>query len=270
MRIGVIGIRSKHLAFFRTALDARFPDHRHEITHVCGYDAPDLLPSCTGLTICHAPLDLIRSVDAVIIALRDGTQHAALAELCMAEKRPVFVDKPFTCTIQDAEHILFCWKQTGTPCTGGSTVRFTQQVRRLARRLPTCPEYILSYQADIFSPFGGWYFYGSHLTDVCITLFGPGWDSVSAVLQGSRVTATVRYPAFQVLLRSTPEPQPFLFWADRRYELDDQHCYEAGMRHFCAVAEGHEAGQLEELVSSVRLLNGIFNSLRAEGQPCRG
>ena len=270
VRIGVIGIRSKHLTFFRDGLTVCFPDRRHAITHVCGYDAPELLPDCGDLVICSTHEELIRSTDAVIIALRDGTQHATLAELCMAEKKPVFVDKPFTCANGDAERILRCAKRTGTPCTGGSTIRFTGLVRRLAGSLPARQTYTLSYQADVFSPFGGWYFYGSHLTDVCVTLFGTRWETVSASLAGDRLSAAVRYPDFQVLLCSDPAPQPFVLTADQRYILDDKGCYAAGMEHFCAVAEKKEAGQAEELVSSVRLLNGIFNSLRAGGQPCRG
>lgn len=271
MRLGVIGLRSKHMNFFRKAISTRFPGGEHSITHICGYDAPELLPSCSGLTICDEPQELIRATDAVVIALRDGTQHAALAELCLKEKRPVFVDKPFTCAVEDAIQIQKTARRTGTPCTGGSTICFTEGVRQLAQQLPDEGSYTLSYQADPFSPFGGWYFYGSHLTDLCVTLFGCGWKSAEAQLQGTKVSAVVRYPRFSVSLRSSTAKQPpVLQMADRSYVLDDQGCYQAGMAHFLSVAEGAALGCVEELVSSVRLMDAILTSLKAGGRPCPG
>lgn len=268
MKLGVIGLRSRHTNFFRNALSTCFPGGEHSVTHVCGYDAPDLLPFCRDLTVCSDPRELICATDAVIITLRDGTQHAALAELCLKEKRPVFVDKPFTCAVEDAIHIQKTAQLTGTPCTGGSTIRFTEEVERLAGKLPQEGSYTLSYQADPFSPFGGWYFYGSHLTDLCVTLFGCGWQNAAAQLRGSKLSAVVHYPGFSVLLRSSTIKQPpVLQMADRSYVLDDQGCYQAGIMHFLSTAEGTTLGRVEELVSSVRLMDAILISLREGGRP---
>ena len=271
MRLGVIGLRSRHANFFRNAISTQFPGGEHTVTHICGLDAPELLPSCRGLTVCRQPQELIRSVDAVAIVLRDGGQHAELAELCLKEKKPVFVDKPFTHAVEDALRIQKTALQTGTPCTGGSTICFTQEVRHLAGKLPCQGSYTLSYQADPFSPFGGWHFYGSHLTDLCVTLFGRGGQSAAAQLQGSKLRAVVHYPRFSVSLRSSPVKQPpVLQMDDRSYVLDDQGCYQAGMVHFLSVAEGAALGRVGELVSSVRLMDAILTSLREGGRPCPG
>ena len=121
----------------------------------------------------------------------------------------------------------------------------------------------------LFDPFGGWYFYGSHLTDLCVSIFGAGWTSVSAGIRGGRICARVQYPCFSVTLRTSPEPQPLLVTADRAYTLDDHGCYAAGMRHFCNVAQGVETADPERLVSSVQLLNAILDACR-EGQPYPG
>lgn len=264
MHIGVIGIRSKHLAFFRQALSVCFPQGEHTITHIWGYDAPELLFKYPDLICCDTPQQLIAAVDAVVIATREGYAHAALALMCLEAGKPVFVDKPFACSVEDALLIRQAAQRTGTPCTGGSTIAMTQKVQQLKAKLPHCDEYSISYQADPFSPFGGWYFYGSHLTDMCITLFGTGWVGVSASQERDRITAWVQYPDFTVILRSSPEAQPFALAADTIYEFDDVHCYEAGMAHFCQVAQGREAGDLPGQVSSVRLLNAILTALREE------
>lgn len=266
MHFGVVGIRSKHLNFFRKALAVCFPGGEHTITHIWGCDAPELLTNHPDLIHCFSLEQMLPQVDGVIIALREGYAHAALAKACLKAGKPVFVDKPFTCDIAEARSILETAYKTGTPCTGGSTIALTKTVQQLKTKLPHCDEYTISYMADPFSPFGGWYFYGSHLTDLCVTLFGDGWDSVSAAIRGDRVTARVRYPGFTVTLQSSPEVQPFLVKADQDYVLDDVHCYEAGMRHFCAVAAGEDPGCTELMVSSVRLLDQILSAAR-EPQP---
>lgn len=265
MRIGVIGIRSKHLRFFREALSRLYPDGEHQITHICGFDAPELVSNWPQLIRCNDPLDLIRSVDAVIIALREGYQHAELAKLSMQEGKPVFVDKPFTCDPGEAKELAALSAATGTVCTGGSTVCFTEKARQLKNQLPQQDRYKISYTADPFSPFGGWYFYGSHLTDLCVSVFGPGWHSVTAAQTGAAITARVEYPGFEVILRSSPEVQPFLLTADRVYPLDDQGCYDAGMAHFIAAAEGKEPGCANILVRSTELMEAVLTSL-AEGR----
>lgn len=267
MKLGVIGVRSKHLRFFQRALAAEFPAGQHKITHICGYDAPQLLPGLAEFVRCPSAAELIDSVDAVVVALREGTQHAALAAMCMERGKPVFVDKPFACSPQDARDILRSAEQTGVPCTGGSTFCYLPQVLRLVKTLPLAGEYTLSYRADPYTPFGGWYFYGSHLTDLCTLLFGGNWLSVSAQVSGGRVEALVAYPRFTVRLRSTIAPQPLLLLAGHdAYELDETGCYQAGMAHFMSVAQKKEPGQTPRLLDSVLLMDGIMNSLR-QGAP---
>ena len=263
MRIGVIGIRSYHLTAFREALNRLYPDGEHTITHICALDAPELLHKWPDLIHCPDPKELIANVDAVIVALREGYEHAALATMAMEAGKPVFVDKPFTCNPQEAIALEALSASTGVVCTGGSTVCFTKEVRQLQKQLPQQDHYEITYQADPYSPFGGWYFYGSHLTDVCVSIFGTGWQSVTAAQEGAQITATVTYPDYTVTIRSTPQTQPFIIRAGQSYTLDDRGCYAAGMAHFIAAAEGKESGVASLLVHSTRLMDAIITSLRA-------
>lgn len=265
MHLGAIGVRSKHLRFFSSALARLCPGGEARITHVCGFDAPELLPELPEFHRCATPEELVGQVDAVLVLLREGYLHAAPAELAMAQGKPVFVDKPFTCDVGQALALAQRSAETGVPCTGGSTICFTPLVQELAQHLPPCREYVLSYQADPFSPFGGWYFYGSHLTDLCVTLFGGGFTGVHAECHGGRVTAQVAYPSFTVTLRSDPEVQPPVLLAGRTYVLDDRGCYLAGMAHFLAAAKKETPGCAGRLVSSVKLMQAILDDLRGAG-----
>ena len=74
---------------------------------------------------------------------------------------------------------------------------------------------------------------------------------------------------YEVIIRTSPETQNILLTADQVYRLDDHGCYEAGMAHFIAAAEGREAGVASTLVHSTELMKAILTSLRA-GQPYHG
>lgn len=260
MILGAIGARSKHLRFFQQALDLLPPGQR--IGPVCAFDAPEQLPALTDFEVCVSAEEVITHSDAVLLLLREGYLHAALAELALKQGKAVFVDKPFACNVAQARAMADLSHKTGTPCTGGSTICFTPQVHELCAALPRCPEYTLTYQADPFSPFGGWFFYGSHLTDLCTCLFGGGFHAVQARCENSVVTADVLYPDFTVHLRSTPGVQPPILLADRTYLLDDQGCYPAGMKHFLSVIKKETPGCAERLVSSVKLMEAIIAGLR--------
>lgn len=259
MILGAVGVRSKHLRFFQKALS----DGGIAITHVCPSDAPDLALTLGDFQLWDRAGDVIARSDALLLLQREGYAHAHPAALALRAGKPVFVDKPFTCDAAQAQALLELSREMGTPLTGGSTICFTPEARRLAEAMPRCPEYTLRYQADPFSPFGGWYFYGSHLTDLCVFFFGGDFRRVDATMDSGCVTARVEYGGFAVTLRSTPQPQPPVLTADRDYILDDQGCYRAGMAHFLSACKKETPGCAERLCSSVKLMDAILRSLRA-------
>lgn len=259
MILGAIGVRSKHLRFFQEALSAEGTS----ITHVCPADAPELAGSLQDMTLWPDPADVVARSDALLLLQREGYSHAHPATLALRTGKPVFVDKPFTCDAGQACALLQLARKTGTPLTGGSTLCFTPEAQQLKEALPHCREYTLRYQADPFYPYGGWYFYGSHLTDLCVFLFGGGFQQVEAQWENACVTARIHYPDFCVTLRTTPQAQPPTLTADRTYYLDDRGCYRSGMRHFLAVIKKETPGCAERLFYSVKLMEAILTALRA-------
>lgn len=264
MRIGMIGARSKHVDYFGTLINKGvFGDARVE--YIWGGDAPERLEECAaGLGIEHiadTPSGVIDNCDAVIITLRDGNTHAAHAVECLEKHRPVFVDKPFTCTIRDAAWIIDTAKRTGTPFTGGSTLCFLPEVPDLARKAEGCSRVEISYRADPCSPYGGWYFYGSHLTDLCAAINGTNAREVKAWMKGAEVFVDVYYPKKTVRLYSAPDLENPRVAAGAEYILDDKACYEYGMKAFFDTIYSGRSRNGDRLLFSVRLMDAIMRSL---------
>ena len=69
---------------------------------------------------------------------------------------------------------------------------------RAATRAPT------PFAADPASEYDGYWFYGIHSAELCLTLCGPDFTSVEAWRNGDAVTAAVAYPDKTCLILNTP------------------------------------------------------------------
>ncbi len=260
MKIGVFGIKSTHFDAFFDSLQRLYPDGEHKITGFWGYDNMEKGAEWDMLTSYKTPEELIDASDALMITFRDGTQHYQFAKMVLEAEKPLFVDKPFTCDTKEALELLALSKKHNTPLTGGSSLTFTDIAKKIKASIPKAGHYDFSYQANPFEVYGGWYFYGSHSTDLCTFLFGSGWQEVSATVEGASVTAEIKYPAFSVTLKTTPERKDPTVTIDKEYIITGESSFDAGIRHFAAVAEGKEDGVPERLVSSVELAKAILKS----------
>ena len=269
MRIGIIGAQSRHVEYFGEIINKSSLFGGARVEYIWGGDAPERLEECAAAVgienVAGTPSEVVDSCDAVLITLRDGGAHAAYAVECLEKHKPVFVDKPFTRSVQDAAAIIDTAARTGTPFTGGSTLCFLPCIPGLKQKSLTSPFIGISYRADPFSPYGGWYFYGSHLTDLCAAICGTGAYSVSARLSGSEVTADIYYPGKKVRVFSAPDIERAAVTMDDEYVLDDKECYFYGMKAFFDVVSTGQSPDGERLLFSVRLMDAIMRSLASGG-----
>ena len=275
MEIGVIGAQSKHTELFCSLINTSPLFPRMRAVSLWGGDCPERVGWCMaegGLqTLCDRPEEVIERSDGVIITLRRGETHKALALACLRAGKPVFVDKPFCDSVPDAAAMINLSKQCGTPLTGGSTLCLLPQIAELRERARHCRSLIISYAADCDSPFGGWNFYGSHLADLCSAICGCGAEMVSARRTGRLMDVLVQYPNRSVLLHSDPtltEPAvTFHSWDEEYCPLGDfDRCYEYGMRAFRDMMESGVGQGAQRLLFSTRLLDAIGRSLQ-EARP---
>ena len=272
-RIGIIGAQSKHAEFFASLFnrEKRFDDFR--VTRICGLDEPERLGyvlSCAPIRhVDAAPGETIAGCDALLVTTRLANTHYDMAAACLRAGKPVFVDKPFTATVEEATALAQMSHECGAALCGGSTLCFDPQLDgAMLERVRCAPHIALRYRADPDSPFGGYAFYLSHLTDLCCRCFGGDFSGVEVRRQGGHVVSEVAYPARTVVLESFLEyGVPELCWEESgqqcRIELDENGCYANGMRAFLdAVTGAKPFAGCAYLAASVRLMGEITAKLR--------
>lgn len=270
IKIGLLGVESKHAEYFASIFNIKraFPEYR--ITSIWGGDAPSKIRSFSiehGIDyLMDSPSELIDSVDVVIIILRNGNDHMHYAVEALRKGRPVFVDKPFTITTEDAQIIAKTADKTGTLLFGGSTLRHLPIISKIRELiLTTNPSHIsIHYSADPFSLYGGYYFYGSHLTELCTELCGINFTDVIVSRRDKDVSALVKYPDLTAMLTSPPYVKNLSISVfsskTQHFIIDESECYYWGMKRFIEMLETKVAPiKYEEFVYSVEMLNKIMN-----------
>jgi len=126
------------------------------------------------------PEDMIGRVDAVMIIEKDQKKHAAQAIPLLRARLPVFINKPLADDMADANAIVACARETGTPMFSCSALRFDWEVVALKERLnergPVRVGISIGYR-DLM-------YYGVHPTEMLVSVLGTGVEWVENRTEG--------------------------------------------------------------------------------------
>jgi predicted dehydrogenase len=178
VRIGLAGIDSSHaedfLRHFNT--EGRHPGMR--IAALWGDDpqrVAELLARDGDIVAAPSLEALVRSVDAVIVGDRHGDLHLGHALPAIAAGLPVFVDKPLSNGLVDAEAMVTAAEAAGVPLCSGSALRWQAETARLKARIAgldgsfTLATYGTWYPQN---EYGGAIFYAIHSIELVQELLG--------------------------------------------------------------------------------------------------
>lgn len=168
--------------------------------------------TAAGVELVDSPLELIGRIDAVLILSLCGSAHLERVRPFLEAGVPAFVDKPFACSIEDADGMVELAERTGTLLLHASALRFSSSVAKLRvqRERAGALRGLISYGPAKRNPFNpGLLHYGIHAIEVLYALMGTGCASVActhsdgadvvtgswsdgriATLRGSRAGAT--------------------------------------------------------------------------------
>jgi len=137
-----------------------------------------------GLPLVERPEEMIGKVDGVLIEAVDGSVHLERARPFLEAGIPCYVDKPFTCSVQEARALIDLAEKKRLPLFSSSSLRYAPEVVSLQQgeqgtcRILGCDAYA---PASTHPRNPGLFHYGIHGVEILFALMGPGCETVQAV-----------------------------------------------------------------------------------------
>ena len=280
-KIGIVGSDNSHADAFSKLMNIRdpqtgeynYPDFRVEA--IFGLDpvrTKEVADKGNIPTIVNDPSEMLGMVDAVMVVFRHGDLHLPYALPFIEAGIPTWIDKPFTIKNEDCVKLVEAAKKSGALVTGGSTTKYLPDIQTIKRavengsRIGKPLAAVMNFPAELVNEYGGIFFYGHHLCEMCLMAFGYRPLSVSAVETAGMVTAVVKYPTYNVTLN-------FLGAAHEYYavvngdkgailrEIDMGITYKSGFEKFAEmIRTGRQPLAYSELYAAVAMLNAIKES----------
>lgn len=213
MRIGIIGTENSHVDHYVDVFNRAGRYEGFRVVALAGGDSDRNrhLAEAGGIThLVGESAELLGLVDSAIVCSRDGRRHFEQARPLVAAGLPVFVDKPFTCDVAEAERLAALAGAKGVPITSCSILRWAPEIAELDKRCGAGPRSLLLVRgpASPASEYAGLWFYGIHVVEAAMALLHDrtiGDISVSAA--GGSVFAHGNADGIEVLLEFV-EPGP--------------------------------------------------------------
>ena len=200
IKIGMIGSDNSHaLAFSKLAnIDHALGD-RCRVVGIWGAEAArtqEVAREGGIKTIVANPEELLDAVDLAVVVDRHGDLHADHALPFLERGIPVCVDKPFAIALDDCQRMLAAARRSGAALTSFSALRYGPSTDLLAAEVDQIGVIKAAHFAgpcDFESPYGGPFFYATHVVEVSLRLVGEDIATVSAKRHGKSVVVTVTW-----------------------------------------------------------------------------
>ena len=271
-KVGIIGTENTHASGFMEIFknDPAYADI--EVVCVGGMydDANKALQEKYGVEIVNDPEEMVKKVDAGMITCRDGKYHARYAEPFIKAGKPVFVDKPFTVDIEEGKALIALAKEKGVPMVGGSSVKNAYDILLLENAVKTNPQAVrggtLVAPINMQNEYGGFFFYASHLVEMCLRVFGQDPIAVTAKAFGSSVAVLVEYEEYTISLQYVGDSYVYFGQIVNQTgvyarNIDLAFCGRHECEEFAQMLRtGEMAHSYEELLKPVFMMNAIYQS----------
>jgi predicted dehydrogenase len=180
-RVGVVGAGS--LGFHHIRILRDLPGIRFSGFVETRQDRAREVASELGVAARYSLEELLEISDAITIVV-PTSRHFAVAKEAIARRRHVFIEKPITTTLEEADTLLRLARESGVMIQIGHIERFNQAVRA-ALPYVSKPRFIDSERLAPFSPRGSDVAVVLdlmiHDIDLLLTLVGSGAKDISAV-----------------------------------------------------------------------------------------
>lgn len=209
LKVGLIGLDTSHVpAFTRILNDTSLEHHVPGARVVAGYPGAvdDFEPSYSrvekftseirddfNVEILDSPRDVADRVDLVFITSVDGRTHRRFMEEVAPAGKPVFLDKPLACSLEDAARIFAIASEHNIAVMGCSNHRYADPLQH-ALALPGRIEAAATFgPMAVHDQVPGFYWYGVHQIEMVVAALGPGAATVQVDTSENHDVATIQW-----------------------------------------------------------------------------
>ncbi len=282
-KVGILGSDNSHALAFSKLVNLRdektgeylFPDVR--IVGIYGHDREQtekVAKEGNLEFVADKPEDLMGKVDAVMVVFRHGNLHAQYALPFIKAGIPTWIDKPFTIKKEDALKLIEAADAGNVLVTGGSTNKYLPDVIELKNSVENDPEMgsiltgALSYTSYLDNEYGGIYFYGPHLVEMTMAVFGYDAKSVYAKTDGRNINAIVGYDRYNVVMNFIDSWRGYfgIVHGSKKTvarEINTADGYRLGFEKFAEMLRtGRRPFSLDKLLMPTIMLNALDRSMK--------
>ena len=199
IRIGIIGAENSHTAGFGKLfnIDKKFPGA--EIKYVWGETDAFAKAAMEKGAIPNQvsdPIELLGKIDALIVDHRHPKYHLEAATPFVKAGIPTFIDKPFCYRADEGKEFLQMAQKAGAPVTSYSSITqssATFDIKEQIATLGKIRQVIRTGTADFDSEYGGIFFYGVHIVEPLMFMFGEDIEEVRVTKNGKYGNASLKF-----------------------------------------------------------------------------
>jgi predicted dehydrogenase len=199
MQIGIIGAENSHTAGFGKLfnIDKKFPGV--ELKYVWGETDAFAKAAMEKGAIPNQvsnPLEMMGKIDALIVDHRHPKYHLEAATPFVKAGIPTFIDKPFCYRATEGKEFLQMAKSVGTPVTSYSSIAqsaATFDIKEQIAALGKIRQVMRTGTADLDSQYGGIFFYGIHIIEPLMYMFGEDIKEVRVTRNGKYGNASLKF-----------------------------------------------------------------------------
>ena len=199
IRIGIIGAENSHTAGFGKMfnIDKKFPGV--EVKYVWGETdefAKKAMEKGGIPNQVQDPKEMLGKIDALIVDHRHPKYHLEAATPFVKAGIPTFVDKPFCYRAAEGKEFLEMAKKVGTPVTSWSSIAHTSSTFDMKKQIEEMGEFgqVLRYgPVNLEREYGGVFFYGVHIVQPLLYIFGEDVERVKISRNGKFGNASLQF-----------------------------------------------------------------------------
>lgn len=184
IRIGIIGAENSHTIGYGNMFNTEKKFPGVEVLYVWGETdefARNAAEKGNIPNIVKDPVEMLWMIDALIVDHRHAKYHLEAAIPFIKENIPTFIDKPFCYRLEEGKEFLAMAIEYGTPVTSFSSIAqsdATFNIRKQVRSMGKINHVVRYGPVDMESQYGGIFFYGVHLVQPLMYIFGDDIERV--------------------------------------------------------------------------------------------